>query len=381
MGNSGGIFLIQNDETLVELRQQSYDSEALLQKLLSRYPHLLAGDQVDSEAPRRWVLVSREMGVPREEAGGGWWSADHLFLDQDGIPTIVEVKRSSDTRIRREVVGQMLDYAANAVAYWPVEAIRSRMEARCDADSLNIDQVLAELVGADGSQDAFWQNVKTNLQAGRVRLVFVADEIPAELRRVVEFLNTQMDPAEVLAVEIKQYVGQGLTTLIPRVYGLTSEAQQRKAPPGPKRQWNEESFFAELASRGTPDDIRVARAIYDWATERKLRIWWGEGKSDGSFFPVVDFAGGRQILIAVWTYCRIEVQLQHMLSEGPLADEATRLEFVRRLRAIPGVEIADERLRKRPAFSLSTLAEASVLADFLAALDWAVEATRTATTA
>jgi hypothetical protein len=37
--------------------------------------------------------------------------------------------------------------------------------------------------------------------------VFVADEIPVELRRIVEFINGQMDPAELLAVEIKQYVG------------------------------------------------------------------------------------------------------------------------------------------------------------------------------
>jgi 5-methylthioribose kinase len=41
----------------------------------------------------------------------------------------VEVKRSSDTRIRREVVGQMLDYAANAVVYWPLEMIRAKFEA------------------------------------------------------------------------------------------------------------------------------------------------------------------------------------------------------------------------------------------------------------
>ena len=51
---------------------------------------------------------------------------DHLFLDQDSIPTIVEVKRSTDTRIRREVVGQLLDYAANAVVYWPVERLQAQ---------------------------------------------------------------------------------------------------------------------------------------------------------------------------------------------------------------------------------------------------------------
>ena len=56
----------------------------------------------------------------------------------------------------------------------------------------------------------------------------MADEIPTELRHVVEFLNRQMDPAEVLAVEIKQYVGGDLKTLVPRIMGQTVEAQQKK---------------------------------------------------------------------------------------------------------------------------------------------------------
>jgi hypothetical protein len=59
-------------------------------------------------------------------------------------------------------------------------------------------------------------------------MVFVADIIPKELRRIVEFLNSQMSSAEVLAVEIRQYVGQGLKTLVPRVIGLTAEAEARK---------------------------------------------------------------------------------------------------------------------------------------------------------
>jgi hypothetical protein len=63
---------------------------------------------MDEELPRRWLLVSREVGVPLQEEGAGQMSLDHLFLDQGAVPTLVEVKRGSDTRIRREVVGQML---------------------------------------------------------------------------------------------------------------------------------------------------------------------------------------------------------------------------------------------------------------------------------
>lgn len=49
---------------------------------------------------------------------------------------------------------------------------------------------------------------QTNLQAAKVRMLFVADKIPVELRSIVEFLNKQMDPAEVLAVVINTVQGK-----------------------------------------------------------------------------------------------------------------------------------------------------------------------------
>jgi hypothetical protein len=107
----------------------------------------------------------------------------------------------------------MLDYAANAVAYWPVEEIKAKFENRCKDDELEADAELANLLGDAQDISTFWQRVKTNLQAGRVRLIFIADEIPPELRRVVEFLNSQMDPAEVIAIEVNQFVGENLKTL------------------------------------------------------------------------------------------------------------------------------------------------------------------------
>ncbi len=227
---SGGIYLVQGDGNLVEMVAQDYASEALLQELIAKYPNLLAGDQINSDMPRRWLLVSREMPLASDEDGVGRWSVDHLFLDQDAIPTIVEVKRSTDTRIRREVIGQMLDYAANAVVYWPVDTLRARFDEKHE----NPEQVIAEFLDDSADTEQFWWKVKTNLQAGKVRLIFAADEIPPELRRVVEFMNLQMDPAEVLAVEIKQYVGKSLKTLVPRVMGQTVEAQQKKGGPAKK---------------------------------------------------------------------------------------------------------------------------------------------------
>jgi hypothetical protein len=88
------------------------------------------------------LLISREVALASEEDGAGRWSVDHLFLDQDAIPTIVEVKRSADTRIRREVVGQMLDYAANAVVYWSVEGLRARFEENREDPEQDLMEIL-----------------------------------------------------------------------------------------------------------------------------------------------------------------------------------------------------------------------------------------------
>lgn len=115
MNLNTGIFLLQKDKSLIEMNVTEFITEDSFQELLENYPNLLAGDQIDEREPRKWLLVSREVSIPDSDKSGGRWSVDHLFLDQEGIPTLVEVKRASDTRIRREVVGQLLEYAANAL--------------------------------------------------------------------------------------------------------------------------------------------------------------------------------------------------------------------------------------------------------------------------
>ena len=147
------------------------------------------------EAPRRWALVKREQGVPDRDDSGSRWSVDHLFVDQDAVPTLVEVKRSTDTRIRREVVGQMLDYAANGVRYWPVDSLRAAFEAtQVELGNDPVETVATLCEDRDVSVEEFFAAVGDNLRAGRIRMVFVADVIPDELMRITEFLNEQMTP-------------------------------------------------------------------------------------------------------------------------------------------------------------------------------------------
>ncbi len=273
MQSDGRIYLIDGNERLEPLAAQDYDSEDLLQRLLAEHPDLLAGDQIDPDSPRRWLLVSREMAVP-DDSSGDRWSLDHLFVDQDGVLTLVEVKRSSDTRICREVVGQMLDYAANATVHWPTDRIRPGFEHRCKRADEDPESTLREFLEDDRNADEvdtdrFWERVESNLRAKRIRMLFVADSIPTELRRVVEFLNEVMTPTEVLAIEVRQFVGEGATVLVPRVIGQ-SEATRRT------KQVNvgmDEETFME-AVRACADDggdaATAVREVLDWSRNAGL---------------------------------------------------------------------------------------------------------------
>ncbi len=373
---SDGLFIVQGDlnapETtvLLEMREQHYDSEDVLQALIARYPDLLAGAQVNPDAPRRWLLVKREQGIADTPGGPDRWSIDHLLVDQDAIPTFVEVKRKTDTRLRREVVGQMLDYAANAVAHSTAAALRAEFE-KTTADPEQ--ELRLKLDVADS--EAFWALFEQNLRQGNVRLLFVADEIPRELRRIVEFLNGQMR-ADVLAIEVKQHMAEGhggLRTLITRVYGRTEQAADaKKRPQG--RTWDEKLFMEALGSQ--PPGIQpVARRLLEWAGARNINILWGTGAQTGScnLWRGRTVSGSRAYILTVRTDGKAEIGFGYLAKSLPFESLASRVELLNRINAVPGLTtVSAGKTELYPTIALAELSSDVAFSAFIAALDWAV---------
>ena len=211
---------------LEPLEEEPFLTEDDLQSLIAQHLELLDGEQIRPRAPRRWLLVTREKGISETSDSGARWAVDHLIVDQDATPTLVEVKRGSNSEIRRSMVGQVLEYAAHASRTWTADELRRAFEEAANAQGQKPSELLEGLLQSDGEPDAdgFWEKVATNLSAKRMRLLFVSDEIPDPLERVVEFLNEQMPNIEVLAVEIKQFRGKSTQTLVPRVLGRIADA-------------------------------------------------------------------------------------------------------------------------------------------------------------
>ena len=264
------IYVMKDAGSLEPLTEKPFDTEDILQALIADHPELLDGEQIHPRDPRRWLLVTREKGIADAPDSANRWSVDHLLLDQDAVPTFVEVKRSSNSEIRRSVVGQMLDYAAHATKTMGMAGVRRDFEA---SRGTNADDVLIDFLqpDADANPDAivgaFWERLATNLAAKRVRLLFVADRIPDELARVVEFLNEQMPRIEVLAVEVKQFQGATLRTLVPQVIGRTAGSDP---PSGDGQSTRRTRLTMEQFYEQLPDQtaVQAARQMIAAAEER-----------------------------------------------------------------------------------------------------------------
>jgi hypothetical protein len=376
---SDSIFLVSDDGSLTEAHSAVYQAEADLQELLADNIDLLPGTQINQDSPRRWLLIKREAGVPNREGGAGWWSIDHLAVDQDGVPTFVEVKRASDTRSRREVVAQMLDYAANGCVFWTPEQLRGWFE-RDDPDGAT--ERLAGWLGTSDEEpenvaDAFWQTVGANLRDGQVRLVFVADEIPASLQRLVEFLNEQMPRVEVLALEIRQYraAGRNMGALVPRLIGQTSRAQALKERPAPVARrpvpWTAQEVLESVTRGGGEGAATIANAILDWASAQPhIRITGGTGPSYPSLTLSADSGRSRSRFRGVLALYgsppgerpMLEIRVKRMCRTPPYNRAEVQAQLTADLRGlgVPRLEAEVALTEKRPNVPLDGLSTAQV---------------------
>jgi hypothetical protein len=355
MAERSGVFLLQGTDSLVPMEPAQFATENDFQLLLARFPELLAGDQVDPQNPRRWVLVGREQTISTGEIGASQWSIDHIFLDQDGIPTLVEIKRQSNTEIRRQVVGQMLDYAANFTTYWSVERLRDALEKTCQQNNRTVEEVLTALLESSEGVSEFWERVKKSLQAKTIRLLFVADIIPLELRRIVEFLNENMERIEVLAVELRQFASKDLKTLVPTVYGQTQEASSRRGAGG--TQWDWERIYDKLEHTVGPKELEIAQKIYEWMRKDGNReLNFGTGKENGSVYPAFKVKGVNINPVYLLTDGKLWFQFGSLEGKPVFGSTEARRELINQFNGVKGINFTDNDLKKYPGIALSTIA-------------------------
>ncbi len=88
-----------------------FESESDLQSLIDSHPEIILSGLPEID-PQLCPDAPRMLSLGRETPLSSG-AVDNLFIDTNAILTFVECKRYSDTRIRREVYPQALNYASD----------------------------------------------------------------------------------------------------------------------------------------------------------------------------------------------------------------------------------------------------------------------------
>lgn len=343
------------------VQSAAFSAETELQELLAGTPSLITLNEVQDGAG---ALVAAVREFPLDVG-----YIDLLGFTTRGDIAVIECKLAQNDEVKRKVIGQVLAYGASL---WEMdyETLDEKIMLRCGKN-------LADLVreGVDDpewDEEAFRANIKAALETGNFILMIVVDEIREELERIVRFINDAGKPAfSFAALEMRRFHHDRVEMLVPHVFCASRKPAVTAA--NGKKQWDEPSFLSKMAEQ-KPDCLEPTKKILAWVygCNEPVHISWGKGTVTAAFVPVLTHAGRNHPLFAVYTYGTIEIYFYWYKYHAPFDSEEKRIELLKKLNQIKGVDISQEGIHRRPNIPLAVFNDPQALHDLLQAFEWLI---------
>lgn len=171
-------YLINSSET--QKLEPAFDAfdENWLQKFIFEHHTAIPINEIElAFAPL--IPVCRELPT---NAG----PVDLLFVNNDGLLTLVECKLWKNPEARREVVGQILDYAKE-ISRWTYQHLEDAIGKTQKTSKKSLFQLVSEY--SDVDEQDFIDSVSRNLRRGRFLLLIIGDGIRENVEQMAEFLQ------------------------------------------------------------------------------------------------------------------------------------------------------------------------------------------------
>ena len=185
-----------------------------------------------------------------------------------------------------------------------------------------------------------------------------------------------MNPAEVLAIELRQYTdGAGTRTIVPMVYGQTQNAVSRKAAGAQRQTWDRESFLEGLKENEdvTVEQLNFALQILAWMEKNGRRLLFGSGQG-GSVAPDLRPQGIDFRPIYLKTDGRLYFQFGFWEGRPVFGPLELRRELVKRFGAVNEANFDETTAKRYPSLSLRRiLRDPEGPSKILDALSWMEE--------
>jgi len=183
----GTPYFLTNNESLKMERiplDEKFFQENWLQNLIHNNPQILPIDDIESGfAPL--ISIGREIST-----SVGF--VDNLYISPNGYITIVETKLWRNPEAKREVVGQIIDYAKE-LSSWTFSKLNEGVIKSSQTYNKNTKGIIELIKDFEDIEEIeeykIIDNIERNLKRGRFLLLIVGDGIRESVEDMIDFLS------------------------------------------------------------------------------------------------------------------------------------------------------------------------------------------------
>lgn len=198
----------------ISLNKATFNEE-WLQNALEQAPSILPTAEI---APifAPLVCIAREVRLKTDDNNSG--RIDNLYISKHGHLVIVETKLWNNPEARREVVGQILDYAKE-VKEWDYDKLNAIYRDYHKTKQNLFDAMVAGGHQAPESEADFIDTVNQNIRKAQFLLMIVGDGIRSGVEKIADYMNANPDMHHRLALcELEVYdLGDGRRLIVPQL--------------------------------------------------------------------------------------------------------------------------------------------------------------------
>ena len=277
---------------------EKHFQENWLQKIIHKNPQILPIDDIESGfAPL--ISLGREIST-----SVGY--IDNLYISPNGYLTIVETKLWRNPEAKREVVGQIIDYAKE-LTNWNFTKLNDGVKNSSQLynnNSKGIIELIKDFENIEEHEEyKIIDNIERNLKRGRFLLLIVGDGIRESVEEMVDFLsNTPQIQFTLGLVELQFYKNpnvEGELIAIPNLITRTREItraivkienstngnvtietdfiEEKVKPITARTTITEDDFFEQLQQNTDYESAEFAKHILATVKEKGYFVEWRQG--------------------------------------------------------------------------------------------------------
>jgi hypothetical protein len=257
----------QEEKGWISLPSEGYSGEVHLQEILFRDPDIVPVEDISSDTELSPIkLMLKEVGLP----GSG--ATDLVGIDKNGNIYIIETKLARNPEVRRQVIGQILEYAAflnEKGLDWLDDVVKKQK-------NVSISEYFDKLNDPDWDKESFEQNLRDNLDSGTFKLFIAVDEMNPDLQRIINYMENVLS-MEIYALELRYFKDKdGMEILVPNVHG------GKKKPPKPLPTWDWDRFVEDAKKKVDAATLATLQKLYEFSLQLG-KVDFGKGRTYGTF--------------------------------------------------------------------------------------------------